>query len=155
MELTPTILAEKAEFMPKLENQRLQRKRDANFFELHVLSNLDYFSSSLINLQTAVCVFILDQTAIIKCEHYSSPMMSPPFCFAVIFVPLVCARTLQGWVDHSGVTLVWLWFLDRALGPRLGGRFKHSLASLLSNLHFRGATKCFQWEVERHSLWFP
>ena len=48
--------------------------------------------------------------------------------FAVISVPPAGARTLQGRGDHRGVTLVWLWFLDRALGPRLGVRFQSSLS---------------------------
>lgn len=66
--------------------------------------------------------------------------MISPF-FAVISVPLVCARMLQGCHDHRGVTLVWLWFLDQALAPRLADHFKSSLASLVSTLHFTGATK--------------
>lgn len=44
--------------------------------------------------------------------------------FAVISVPLACARLLQGCSDHRGVTLDWLWFLDQALGFRLGVHFK-------------------------------
>lgn len=46
--------------------------------------------------------------------------------FAVISVLPACARTLQGWADHRGVTLVCLWFLDKVLGPKLGVHFKSS-----------------------------
>lgn len=43
--------------------------------------------------------------------------------------------------DHRGVTLAWLWFLDQALGSRLGVHCKYFFFFLLSILHFTGATK--------------
>lgn len=149
------ILGWKSRISAKLEFF-LQKEKEisCHFLQLHLFSNHDHFSPFLINQRTVVRMFILDPITIIKCEHYSSPIMTSLF-FAVIFVPLACARTLQGWGDHRGVTLVWLWFLDQALGPRLGVHFKYSPASLLSTLHFTGATKRPHCGVERHSLQFP
>lgn len=66
--------------------------------------------------------------------------------FAVIFVPLACTRRPQGCGDHKGVTLVFLWVLDKVLGPRLGVHLKYCFVfpSFHPSFH-KGSEKAPLW----------